>query len=462
MKRLLLIAFSLLLSVSAVDISAQSLLQRLGKAIEKEVKKEVDKNQNKKSQSKPTDKKSKTTTTASTPKTREIITNSEETIESKSPITGKLNGYEWVDLGLPSGTRWATCNIGATASVRPGKLYAWGETSTKSSYTEANSKNKGKDLGDISGKRAYDVATASWGQGWRMPTEEEFSELLNYCSYEYVQQGGRWGQKFTSNKNKNSIFIPVTGYKDGSSIHDASGNGMYWTSSSGPSSDCAYFYQFGAAEGYMGWGNCYSGFAVRAVCDKVSSVNSPVSGMTNDHEWVDLGLPSGLKWATCNLGAKIPEQNGKHYAWGETTPITDRNSRKNKMYGTKSDDISGNLHYDAANAVWGGTWRIPTQEEFQELIDNCTWKWVVIDGRKGYKVISKKNNNFIFLPSAGVFHSSTSELPGDIDKYAGYWASTPGDESYSHKAFGLTFGQDYLRLSGSSRYFGYTIRPVTK
>ena len=98
-----------------------------------------------------------------------------------SATSGTLNGHEWVDLGLPSGTKWATCNIGTSTPSGYGNYYAWGETSTKSSYTEANSRTYGKNISDFSGNTYYDAATANWGSGWRMPTYKEFQELKEKC-----------------------------------------------------------------------------------------------------------------------------------------------------------------------------------------------------------------------------------------------------------------------------------------
>ena len=91
----------------------------------------------------------------------------------------KLNGHEWVDLGLS--VRWATCNVGASVPLEYGDYYAWGEIETKMEYTEENSVTSGVELDDISGNPQYDVATANWGEGWRMPTEQELDELTDKC-----------------------------------------------------------------------------------------------------------------------------------------------------------------------------------------------------------------------------------------------------------------------------------------
>ena len=143
------------------------------------------------------------------------------------------------------------------------------------------------------------------------------------------------------------------------------------------------------------------------------------TGTINGHGYVDLGLPSGTKWATCNVGASEPEEYGNYYAWGETTSYTKDNSHR--TYGKSMGDISGDASYDVAQAKWGGTWRLPTAGEMKELVNKCTWTWTTQSGVNGYKVIGP-NGNSIFLPAAGYYdhHSSRSGVGGCGD----YWSST--------------------------------------
>ena len=143
---------------------------------------------------------------------------------------GMLNGYEWVDLGLPSSTKWASYNVGATLPQQPGKLYAWGEVETKTSFTDANSKTLNKQVADISGNQQYDVATAKWGKGWRLPTKEEFEELIANCKKYYTIYEGRFGIMYTSKINQQCIFFPAAGFMEGSEAHDPKTNGHYITS----------------------------------------------------------------------------------------------------------------------------------------------------------------------------------------------------------------------------------------
>ena len=179
-----------------------------------------------------------------------------------------------------------------------------------------------------------------------------------------------------------------------------------------------------------------------------------ISGTENGHDYVDLGLPSGLKWATCNVGASSPEEYGDYFAWGETTTKSEYTEENSLTYGKQMNDISGNLQYDAATANWGGDWRMPTYDELNELLNNCTWTWITQNGVNGYKVTSKKNGNSIFLPAAGYRNGASLYDAGD---YSYYWSSAP---YYNRYAYYLHFGSSIHNVNSSYRYNGRTVRPV--
>ncbi len=183
-------------------------------------------------------------------------------------------------------------------------------------------------------------------------------------------------------------------------------------------------------------------------------------GKINGHEYVDLGLPSGLKWATCNVGASKPEDYGNHYAWGETSTKSNYSPDNSVTYGKNFSDIGGNPTYDVARKQWGGTWRLPTKAEFEELLNenNCTWTWTTQNGIKGCKVTSKKNGNSIFLPAAGWRSYSSLYYQGAVGYY---WSSTP-HESDSNRACGLFFSSGDHFTNWYYRYNGQSVRPVTK
>lgn len=182
----------------------------------------------------------------------------------------------------------------------------------------------------------------------------------------------------------------------------------------------------------------------------------------NGHEYVDLGLPSGIKWATCNVGASTPEEFGGCYAWGETEEkegyystsykwrkgssktiftkyCTDSKYGDNKTVLEPEDDV--------AHVKWGGTWRIPTLDELKELLDKCTWEWTVLNGVNGYKVTGP-NGNSIFLPA--------TKQGGRI---AYYWLSSIYSNG-NEKANALIFNSYQQVWGGQDRYKGLAVRPV--
>ena len=204
------------------------------------------------------------------------------------------------------------------------------------------------------------------------------------------------------------------------------------------------------------------------VCMMMVSCNKDGdNGKHQGHEYVDLGLPSGLKWATCNVGAKSPEEFGHYFAWGETETKNEYTKENSSTYDISMSDISGNAQYDAATANWGGNWRIPTYDEFEELINNCQWVWLTKNGVKGYN-IEGPNGNSIFLPAAG-YRSGTSF--NDV-KEGYYWTSTPYEKKYDWSEFGFDYVEyvynayefDFeswgFGFEDEYRSFGNSVRPV--
>ena len=188
-------------------------------------------------------------------------------------ILGQDNGgntHQAVDLDLPSKTKWASCNVGATKPEEYGGYYAWGETEEKEVYNESTYKyyqnGSWVSLGsDISGTE-YDVAHVKWGGNWRMPTHDEQMELLNNCTSEWTTLNGVNGRKFTSNINGNSIFLPAAGCRWYCDLYYAGSYGYYWSSAQNPyySGNACYLY---FNSGYAEWDYFYrsSGRSVRPV-----------------------------------------------------------------------------------------------------------------------------------------------------------------------------------------------------
>lgn len=217
----------------------------------------------------------------------------------------------------------------------------------------------------------------------------------------------------------------------------------------------------------------YSSFFDKNMSEKIAEVDKQnadyeklkkelkAAGATGKHKgryFVDLGLPSGLKWATCNIGATSPEQYGDYYAWAETKTksiYTVENSVALDMEITY--DISEITQYDAAKAIWGGAWRLPSAAEFSELQNNCEWEISSMNGVNGYKVIGK-NGNSIFIPFAGGYINETCY---DNGIQACLWSSTPQGEIVS---VGLFMDMDYNEVSNYNihKYIGLSIRPVVR
>ena len=187
--------------------------------------------------------------------------------QQSSVSTGNtINGHEYVDLGLS--VKWATCNVGASKPEDYGNHYAWGETSTKSSYTYDNSVTYGKNFSDIGGDPQYDVARKQWGSTWRLPTKAEFEELLSNCTWTWTTQNGIKGCKVTSKKNGNSIFLPAAGWRDGTSLYYQGTYGYYWSSTPHESNSLnAYSLYFHSGYHYTNWDYRNLGQSVRPVSE---------------------------------------------------------------------------------------------------------------------------------------------------------------------------------------------------
>ncbi len=182
---------------------------------------------------------------------------------------------------------------------------------------------------------------------------------------------------------------------------------------------------------------------------------APTTTVENNHEYVDLGL--SVKWATCNVGANSPSDYGDYYAWGETSTKSSYTEDNSITSGKSMNDIGGNSSYDVARAKWGGSWRLPTKAEFQELIDKCTWTWTTQGGHNGYKVTGK-NGKSIFLPATGWREGTLSFFVGESGNY---WGSTPG-ESNTDDAYDLFFNSSNYYTRWVNRFYGYSVRPVVE
>ena len=197
-----------------------------------------------------------------------------------------------------------------------------------------------------------------------------------------------------------------------------------------------------------------------------------------EHEWVDLGLPSGTLWATCNVGANSPEEYGDYFAWGETKPkeeyswntyiycMDDYNTLTRYCYQSEcgyngfTDTLTELLpEDDAAIANWGNGWQMPSLAQLQELFDSkyTTAKWTTQNGVNGRLIASKSNSNAIFLPAAGEYYDAKIDYDG---RYGDYWSrslnayDSPYADALSFNSSSV-FWEDHLY-----RYRGKSVRPV--
>lgn len=489
---------------------------------------------------------------------------------------------EMIDLGLPSGLKWASFNVGAKKPEAYGGYYAWGETEEKNYYSWDTYKWGGNSseyavskycisavgiVAIIDGltilEPGDDVAHVKWGGSWRMPTQKEWEELIQYCTSEVVTLNGVRGKKFTGKRNGNSIFLPYAGYLQDDKSKDSSTDGLYWSSS------------LHSSEGYMSsmYGISFSintksvskGVSIRSDGHTVRPVNYEytvrVSGMSlnksdmtlaegssepltsiftpsnaynqnvvwsssNDDiatvdangvvtaikqgmatitvksqdggytancsvnvvsresvipEAVDLGLPSGLKWASFNVGATKPEEYGGYYAWGETEEkyYYDWDTYKwggdsndlfmskysiNSLYGVADGLTILEPCDDVAHMKWGGSWRMPTYEDWEELIQYCTSEEATLNGVKGKKFSGKRNGNSIFLPYAGLLQDDKCK---NSSESGFYWSSSLYPKGYQSDMWAYYFkigssGSVSVYTSCYMREYGFSVRPISE
>ncbi len=214
--------------------------------------------------------------------------------------------------------------------------------------------------------------------------------------------------------------------------------------------------------------------ALAAICIMPSCVNEP-KNTTNGHEWVDLGLPSGTLWATCNVGAETPEGYGDYFAWGETQSKNTYNASTyhycmgkdstytkyccNSMYG--NDGFTDTLAYllpedDAATAIWGSDWQTPSKEQWDELLDNTTNKWTAQNGVNGL-LFTGKNGQVLFLPAAGGREYGELIYTGSD----GLYLSRSLCNEFSNCAWGMNFFSEGYAMHCCFRWASHSVRPVT-
>ena len=466
-------------------------------------------------------------------------------------------GLEAVDLGLPSGLKWAPFNLGASAPEEFGYYYAWGETEPKSDYSWSTYKFARSFSTMITKYHAGDkktildpeddVAHVTLGSKWRIPTVDEWRELIEQCTWTKISRNGINGRLVTGN-NGNSIFLPAAGDRYETTLRNANAVGYYSCStvSAEMHYDHAWRSFFNANPGVFFVERCvgqpvrpvYGKYAVsvegvsldktelelsggetykltvtflpdNATMKSVSwsssntsvarvsskgvvtgvSVGSAVITVTTIDgqitsdcyvrvtstpvlEAIDLDLPSGLKWASFNLGAANPEDFGDYYSWGETEPKSDYSTSTYKFgilwegplfkyntqesFGTVDNKTVLDPEDDVAHVKLGEKWRMPTIDEWRELIEQCSWSRSYRNGVGGYLGIAR-NGKTIFIPAAGSRYDATTFH--NNEGFLLYWSSSLYSD-YPSCAYFVTISQNMLVDSSSGRSEGLSIRPV--
>ena len=394
---------------------------------------------------------------------------------------------DYVDLGLS--VNWATCNLGAMSPEQYGNYYAWGETTVKDVYNwtkYALSNGSGATLtrycndsehglDGYTDEEIYllpeDDAAYVMLNGYgnfRMPTKDEFDELIDNCTWTLSEMNGVEGYFVTSRVSGfegNSIFLPLSGYRSGSTMYSDVLN--YWSSQLFQN-NCIGAWCLGERSGVVtmsGYTRALGG-SIRPVITSTTWTPTPVQYSS---EYVDMGL--SVKWASCNLGATTPDGYGNYYAWGETQPKKEYywtrytwggSTTTLTKYNTDGDrGTVDNLTVleqadDAAYATLGEGWRIPTISDYEELLNNCSWTWTEMNGHYGYRVTAP-NMNSIFLPAAGSYGAN---YMGEKSQAGYYWSNALYTES-TDCAWSLSFkeeefGKDYV----TGRAVCASIRPV--
>ena len=418
----------------------------------------------------------------------------------------------YVDLGLPSGTKWATRNVGANSPEESGDYFAWGETSPKWNYSYPYYRwcLSGKETwltkyctnglysyyGTYDNKSELDLeddaAYVNWGPSWRMPTTEQIQELIDNCTWTLTTQNDVRG-KLVTGPNGNTIFLPCVGYRWSQNLTYNGTSGYYWSRTLDTGRNCnagclSFNYSGEASCGLSARCDGLSVRAVRVFNDSlhgdvnndgevnIADINTVIDIILGGHPQqqnsieVDLGLPSGTIWASHNVGANSPEGKGDFFAWGETAPKENynwgtykwsnhSNTKLNKyctdsVYGTVDNKTELDPEDDAAYVNWGPSWRIPTYDQLDELKMLCNWTWTMQKGVNGY-LVTGPNGNSLFLPAAGDW------LDGSYNTGSGFIWSRSLDQDNPVHAYNLFFGSNEVSWNNYTREHGLSVRAVS-
>lgn len=430
-------------------------------------------------------------------------------LKAAAGIGGSTDKVEYVDLGLPSGNLWATCNLGASTPEQYGDYYAWGEVEPKQEYTYPNHKwykegapsqgftKYNNEDGKLTLEDEDDAVIQKLGNGWRTPTLADFRELTNQklTTIKKTTLNGVAGYQITSKKNGKSIFIPFASFKrDKPQTREISADEEV--------AICMTNLRRIDYQVFNAWTFAFQNDRIgrygKLRTDGISIRPVKGPGVPVPNNCVDLGLDSGLLWAKYNLGTTDPTAVGDYYSWGETSTkkkyddnykYYDRDS-SNPLpnvikYSRKDGKMVLELEDDAAYVNLGVGYRIPTKEDWQELLDECKWEAETFTAPIEWDPSQKKfikrwkvtgpNGNYIILPNSNgykfkkgyekedyTFYTTSTLHPRD--KYNGYydylndmtaWSVRWSIEETSDGNIKEPYFDDDIR-----RMCGFVIRPV--
>ena len=420
--------------------------------------------------------------------------------------TDKLNTFpvaDAVDLGLPSGVKWASWNMGSSSPMDvPDTKYArygWGDPTGEvhSLYADDyaisyNSDFKAGKVIDIAGTQ-YDIATKQWGDGWRLPRKADFDELLKYCTFTdgtFTDENGKQyaGIKITGKNNK-YILLPAAGFKNsrGNSVGEGS-LCTYWMSTNKNNTSVPVPIIFPSFIDYTSYsGPVYYQVPIRPIYDDGSGSTTPTDPTPTDPtptdptptdptpsdptpssgNYVDLGL--SVLWADRNVGSNSETAVGSYIRWGETSvPNPEDYSQDSYSFYQNNAYIIAGLQplpsaNDAASTQWGGTWRTPTFAEWGDLINYCDW---VAEGN-GFRIYKKNSTNkseSIYLPVTGYKVQDKGATATMSRNFCCYWSSTLSTTVQYEGSRAFMFmgrpSDKYQVMSADFRYEGMPIRPV--
>ena len=407
----------------------------------------------------------------------------------------------YVDMG--TSVRWAEWNMGAQEAADFGLYFGWGDVAGDMTSTNPYDYAKGFNAADktIAGNTKYDVAALRWGGKWRMPTEAELLELAENSTWTREERHSATGERIsgylvTSKISGNSIFLPAGGYYEGTQSDRVNSYALYWCGDFDTSEGLPVYYRMNASP-IRKTNVKYMRTLIRPVyvlATDPANYNGGEGGGTDPDDpdtpvdpsdpdtpevrpsagiAVDLGL--SVKWANYNIGATCETDAGYYIAWGDTIPRESYSTSTYIHYNASTssyvdlDNPFNKSEYtlDAARHQWGGSWRVPTQEEMSELWLECTWTWkenYKSSGVNGFLIVSNKNKNSIFLPACGYMSGSPATLKSGSS--GRYWTSSHETrrEGYSlNLMFTSSTSQSDVQanpMPGQYQYHGLNIRPV--